>query len=85
VAAAEKYDLDILAQVEVSGKQGRGTLFCVYTMKRKDIESVALTTTKREILAVRNGQGDWTKEYRESVLKAMSIPDPDIKTNENDN
>jgi hypothetical protein len=54
-------------------------------MKRKDIESVALTTTKREILAVRNGQGDWTKEYRESVLKAMSIPDPDIKTNENDN
>jgi phage/plasmid primase-like uncharacterized protein len=85
VAAAEKYDLDILAQVEVSGKQGRGTLFCVYTMKRKDIESVALTTTKREILAVRNGQGDWTKEYRESVLKAMSIPDPDIKTNESDN
>ena len=77
VAAAEKYDLDILSQVEVSGKEGRGTLFCVYTMKRKDKDSVTLTT-KRKVLTVRNHQGGWTKEYRESVLKEMSIPDPNI-------
>lgn len=83
VAAAGKYDLDILSRVEVSGKEGRGTLFCVYTMKRKNNDSVTLIT-KRKILAVRNGQGGWTKEYRESVLEAMSIPDRDIKTNNND-
>lgn len=74
VAAAEQYRLCILSQVEVEGRQGRGTLFCVYVMKGK--EDDLPTETKRENLAVRDCKGYWTNDYRQSVLNEMSIPDP---------
>jgi tRNA1(Val) A37 N6-methylase TrmN6 len=82
VAATETYDLDILSRVEVSGREGRDTLFCVYTMKQKDGVSVT-PMTKRTRLAVRDGDGNWTNEYRERVLDIMSIPDPTFKSNNN--
>jgi len=76
VAAADKYDLYILSQVEVNGREGRDTLFGVYVMKKKDCDS---SGTKRECLSVRYANGNWTEEYRNSVLHTMSIPDPAVQ------
>ena len=82
VAAAENFNLSIVSQVQVSGREGREVLFGVYVMKRKEGDS---HETQRESLSVRDGSGNWTNEYRESVLQAMSIPDPTIKLIDNKN
>jgi tRNA1(Val) A37 N6-methylase TrmN6 len=74
VAVAEQCNLCILTQVQVHGRHGRDTLFCVYVMKLKDNDLTA--DTKREDLAVRDHKGNWTMDYRQSVLNEMSIPDP---------
>lgn len=82
VEAAEKYDLQILSQVEVSGRKGRDTLFCVYVMKRKDSDATT-PGTKRESLVVRDGNGNWTRLYEKSVLTTMSIPYPTVSLSDN--
>ena len=73
VAAAEKCGLSILSQVEVKGREGRDTLFCVYVMKRMDGQS---QKTTRSSLSVRDIEGNWTNAYKKSVLNKMAIPDP---------
>jgi tRNA1Val (adenine37-N6)-methyltransferase len=75
LAAAKQYNLHVLRQVEVQGREGRATLFCVYVMKSKSNDEPA---TRRENLAVRDGHGNWTERYSRTVLGTMSIPNVDV-------
>jgi tRNA1(Val) A37 N6-methylase TrmN6 len=73
LAAAKEHQLSILEQVNVMGREGKDTLFCVYVMKCAS----ALDTSHDVVvqnLAVRTTTGDWTKDYKELVLRGMSIP-----------
>jgi tRNA1Val (adenine37-N6)-methyltransferase len=83
VAAATKCHLQILRQVQVQGREGRATLFCVYVMRMMQSSSNSIGSsssdeapTQRENLAVRGDSGDWTEHYRRTVLETMSIPCP---------
>jgi len=71
LVAADQYQLHVVREVQVQGREERGTLFCVYVMKAKSSDDVA---TSRETLAVRDGQGNWTERYQRTVLDTMSIP-----------
>eukprot|EP00977_Amphora_coffeiformis_P009481 scaffold2192_cov170-Amphora_coffeaeformis.AAC.15 len=74
--AAEGASLQILHIVQVQGRQARKPLFCVYVMKKPN--SVNITTSAveatKEVLAVRDDDGNWTKAYAENVFARMSIP-----------
>jgi tRNA1Val (adenine37-N6)-methyltransferase len=81
VAAAKKCHLQILRQVQVQGREGKATLFCVYVMRMLQSSSTKSSSnsddevqTQRENLAVRGDNGDWTEHYRRNVLETMSIP-----------
>jgi tRNA1Val (adenine37-N6)-methyltransferase len=81
VAAANKCQLQILRQVQVQGREGKATLFCVYVMRMMQSSSTKNGSgsddeppTQRENLAVRGENGDWTEHYRRTVLETMSIP-----------
>jgi tRNA1(Val) A37 N6-methylase TrmN6 len=58
---------------EIEGKKGRGTLFCVYVLVRRTDES-ARQDPEVISMAVRDDRGEWTDEYRSTVLDTMSIP-----------
>jgi len=73
VAAATETGLQISKQVEVIGREGKPTLFCVYVMKKADGSNVVV---QRESLVVRERNGNWTESYRKSILASMSIPYP---------
>jgi tRNA1Val (adenine37-N6)-methyltransferase len=88
MAAANKCHLQILRQVQVQGREGKATLFCVYVMRMMQSSSTKNSSgsdsdddlpTQRENLAVRGENGDWTEHYRRTVLNAMSIPCLEIK------
>jgi tRNA1(Val) A37 N6-methylase TrmN6 len=80
VAAAIKCHLQILRQVQVQGREGKATLFCVYVMRMMQSPSKNSSgsgdepPTQRENMAVRDEHGDWTEHYRRTVLETMSIP-----------
>ena len=75
LSAAKECRLSILQQVNIMGREGKDTLFCVYVMKCVCIPE---SETRHEVvvqnLVVRTVTGDWTKDYKESVLSGMSIP-----------
>ena len=76
LAGATKSGLEIVKQVEVSGRTGRDTLFGVYVMTKVAKVSRKDSTIKRIQIAVRSADKDWTREYKGTVLQAMSIPAP---------
>jgi tRNA1(Val) A37 N6-methylase TrmN6 len=87
VAAANKCHLQILRQVQVQGREGKATLFCVYVMRLRQSSSTSKNSsgsddeppTQRETLAVRGENGDWTQHYRRTVLDTMSIPSLEVE------
>lgn len=71
--AAKEYHLRILQQVNIMGREGKDTLFCVYVMKCASEADIPHDVVVQN-LAVRTTTGDWTKDYKELVLSGMSMP-----------
>jgi len=74
--SAEDASLQILHVLQVQGRQGRKSLFCVYVLKKRNSVNIAASSVEatEEVLAVRDDDGNWTKAYAENVLTCMSIP-----------
>ena len=70
IQAALEFNLQIVEQYHVHGKEGRPILFAVYVMqhggKHKD--------SKTHTLVVRGENGEWTEQYKTTVLYDMNIP-----------
>ena len=75
VQAALESKLSILEQWHVHGRSGKPILFAVYVMGHDDgsVNEEATVHT----LVVRDAKGDWTEQYKGTVLKEMNIPFPD--------
>lgn len=73
VNAAVKVGLQIIYQLRVEGREGRGTLFCVYVMAHEKPDAIPCIV---KTLAVRGRNGEWTDAYKCKVLETMSIPTP---------
>jgi tRNA1(Val) A37 N6-methylase TrmN6 len=77
------YHFHLIKYYIIEGKVGRGPLFCVYVARKianpVDVqdtsENVSSTPSVPEVvhLAVRDENGEWTKEYQHMVLDYMSI------------
>uniref|UniRef100_A0A7S1FT23 Uncharacterized protein n=1 Tax=Corethron hystrix TaxID=216773 RepID=A0A7S1FT23_9STRA len=78
--AAKGAGMVIEEVLPVVGKQGRGRLFGVYTMRRKRWEAKdkekETQTVEHADLVVRDSEAKWTEEYR-AVLEEMGIPAKD--------
>lgn len=77
IAAAEASNLRIHKQIRVHGRENKGVLFCVYVMQRAkiaDADGISNPSPTIDTLVVRTVQGDWTQDYKEKVLRTMSIP-----------
>jgi tRNA1Val (adenine37-N6)-methyltransferase len=72
LAAADTHGLHIVRQVRVMGREQKGILFSVYVMKCCKLKVMQEPVIQQ--FAVRSMTGEWTKEYKELVLKTMSIP-----------
>jgi tRNA1Val (adenine37-N6)-methyltransferase len=68
--AAMESNLQIVEQYHVHGKEGRPILFAVYVMQHGDV----LKESKTHTLVVRGTNGEWTEQYKTTVLHDMSIP-----------
>jgi tRNA1(Val) A37 N6-methylase TrmN6 len=73
INAAEQIGLQITYRLDVEGREGRGTLFCVYVMARTRLNDCPCEI---QTIAVRDAKGDWTGAYKRRVLKTMAIPTP---------
>jgi tRNA1Val (adenine37-N6)-methyltransferase len=79
LAAFVAHGLVLQKVYKVEGKVGRGTLFCVYVLTKQLVDAELQPAPKEASaivveLAVRDGNGDWTEEYQNSILRYMSIP-----------
>lgn len=76
--AAQDARLQILRIIKVQGRVGRKHLFCVYVMRKPPLDDDAARMLSKDVveetLAVRDANGNWTKEYAESVFQTLSIP-----------
>ena len=72
VQAALESKLSILEQWHVHGRTGKPILFAVYVMGHDDGSGNNETTV--HTLVVRDTKGEWTEEYKGTVLKEMNIP-----------
>lgn len=88
----EQAGLDLIKMVRVQGREGKGTLFCVYVFLKRVVlvvgdgksEATQSKDVKEEMLTVRDLNGKWTAQYSNTVLEYMSIPvPPSPSSNEN--
>jgi tRNA1Val (adenine37-N6)-methyltransferase len=75
MAAFITYGLVLVKLYKVEGKIGRGTLFCVYVLRKitEDSPEQCLVPTTTIEFAVRDLDGNWTKEYTNIVVDFMSV------------